>query len=250
MRIAVLAKVVSDYEIPPSIFELDGNRIKDQYNRLIGLYDEHAAEVAIQLAEKTGSEVEVISYGIKSDSAVLRKLLARGATSLTMILGEDDDPLLVASECSKIIKEKQFDIVLAGRQSSDLERGVVPGLIAAMLNIPYVTNVKQIELDKGYMILIKQIKGGIMNIKAIPPVIVSVTDDPSNIPRVPTVRGVLQAKKKPVNYIESTISAKSSVEEISVGIQRVEYECEILPSDNLEQTADLLIEKLKKERVL
>ncbi len=250
MKIAVLAKVVSDYEIPSSDFELDGNRIKDRYNKMIGLYDEHAVELAIQVAEKYGAEVEIISYGSKSDVAVLRKALAMGASSLTMIEGNDDDPVVIASECVKVIREKQHDLILAGRQSSDLERGVVPALVASMLSFPYIPIVKQISVNENELILIKQIKGGILKLKAATPVVLSITDDPTNVPRIPAVRGILQAKRKPVNILTADSSNDSAMKEISVEIPNLEYQCEILPSDDIHEAADLLINNLKKEHLL
>ncbi len=250
MKIAVLAKVVSDYEIPSSDFELEGNRIKDRYNKMIGLYDEHAIELAIQVAEKSGAEVEIISYGSKSDVAILRKALAMGANSLTMIEGNDDDPAVIAAECAKIIKEKQHDLILAGRQSSDLERGVVPALVASMLSLPYVPIVKQISINENELILIKQIKGGILKLKAAAPVVLSITDDPTNVPRIPAVRGILQAKRKPVDILTADSSNDSVMKEISVEIPNLEYECEILPSDDIHEAADLLVNNLKKEHLL
>ncbi len=250
MRIAVLAKVVSDYEIPSSDFELDGNRIKDRYNKMIGLYDEHAIELAIQVAEKSGAQVEIISYGDKSDVAILRKALAMGANSLTLIEGKNDDPFAIASECAKVIKEKKYDLILAGRQSSDLERGVVPALVASMLDFPYIPIVKQISVNGDELELIKQIKGGTLKLKAKMPIVLSITDDPTNVPRIPAVRGILQAKRKPVEQLSSDSTEGSGIKEISVEIPNIEYKCEILPSDDINEAADLLVENLKKEHLL
>ncbi len=250
MKIAVLAKVVSDYEIPSSDFELDGNRIKDRYNKMIGLYDEHAVELAIQVAEKSGAEVEIISYGSKSDVSILRKALAMGASSLTMIEGSNDDPVAIASACSEVIKKQGYDLILAGRQSSDLERGVVPAIVAGMLALPYVPMIKQISIEGDKFILIKQIKGGVLKLKANMPVVLSITDDPTNVPRIPAVRGILKAKRKPVNQLTANSSGDLSIKEISVVIPDLKYECEILPSDDIHEAADLLVSNLKKEHIL
>jgi len=250
MRIAVLAKVVSDYEIPSSDFELDGNRIKDRYNKMIGLYDEHAIELAIQVAEKSGAEVMIISYGAKSDVSVLRKALAMGANSLTLIEGSDDDPAAIASACAKIIKEKGCDLILAGRQSSDLERGVVPGLVASILGFPYIPIVKQISVNGDSLELIKQIKGGVLKLKAKMPVVLSITDDPTNVPRIPAVRGILQAKRKPVEQLSADTTEDSGIKEVSVEIPNIEYKCEILPSEDIGEASDMLVNNLKKEHLL
>ena len=250
MKIAVLVKVVSDYEVPSSDFELEGNRVKDRYSKMIGLYDEHAVELAVQVTEKSGAEVEIISYGSKSDVSVLRKALAMGADSLTLIEGTNDDPVTIASECVKVIKEKNYDIILAGRQSSDLERGVVPALVASMLGFSYVPIVKQISVNGDELELIKQIKGGTLKLKAKIPIVLSVTDDPTNVPRIPAVRGILQAKRKPVEQLSSDSAEDSGIKEISVEIPNIEYKCEILPSDDINKAADMLVNNLKKEHLL
>ncbi len=250
MKIAVLVKVVSDYEVPSSDFELKGNRVKDRYNKMIGLYDEHAVELAIQIAEKSDAQVEIISYGDKSDVSVLRKALAMGADSLIMIDGKNDDPSVIAFACSKIIKEKGYDLVLAGRQSSDLERGIVPALTASMLDIPYIPIVKQIDVSGDELMLVKQIKGGILKLKASVPIVLSITDDPTNVPRIPAVRGILKAKRKPVSYETTDSTGDSGMKEISVEVPNIEYKCEILPSDDINEAANALVENLKKEHLL
>ena len=94
MHIAVLAKVVPDYEVPAGDFELAGNRAHSRYTRMIGLYDENAIETGIQMKEKYGAELSVISYGSGDDVPILRKAIAMGADDLTSCREIRTTPLL------------------------------------------------------------------------------------------------------------------------------------------------------------
>ena len=146
MHIAVLAKVVPDYEVPSMDFELSNNRAHERFSRMMGLYDENAIETGIQLKNKTGSSLTIISYGLDSDVQFLRKGVAMGADKLVLVKGTSDDAAVIA-ENIKLAVEKlgDIDLILAGQQSADMDRGIVPGILAQMLGATFVPQVGYID---------------------------------------------------------------------------------------------------------
>jgi electron transfer flavoprotein beta subunit len=251
MHIVVLAKVVPDYEVPSGDFELINRRAHNRYKRMIGLYDENAIETAVQIKEKYQAALSIISYGIEEDIPVLRKAVAMGGEKLLLINGDSDDPLVIAANLKATIDSiGNVDLVLAGQQSADMDRGVVPGLLAQMLGYPYIPRVSHVESDNSNWKVIQQNEDGIRKLSFSGKGVISITSVPENVPRIPAVRDIFAAKKKPVEKLAAVGVNKMNVEEIAVEIPKMESVCEFLPMDDVRETAKLLLLKLREERYL
>jgi len=251
MNIVVCAKVVPDYEVPASDFELVNGRAHERFTRVIGLYDENAIEVGVQLKEKHNGNLTIVSYGREDDIPVLRKAIAMGGDKMILVIGQSDDPYVIAENLKMAIeKVGDVDIVLAGRQSADMDRGVVPGILAAMLGYTFVPQVTKIESLNGEWKVTQVTEKGVREIKGKGKALFSITDDPSNVPRIPPVRRILAAKKMPVEKLEEVKPTSMAVEELSVEIPKMEIKCEFLPTEDLKETARMLLKKLKEERYL
>jgi len=253
MNIAVCIKAVPDYEIPADKFKLENNRIGGEYKELIGLYDEHAIEVALQLKSKTGAKLYAISYGREEQLLPLKKALSMGADELVLIKGSGDDPYITAHNLAIAIKKYDIDIALSGRVSSDLEREMVPPLLAAMLDwtyLPFIVSVSK-ESDDDSLLCEQQLEDKNLLLKVKGNFIASITNAPSNLPRIPSLREIIKSKKKPIHIEEESKEGEFGwAEEVAVKIPHYEYVNEILPNDDLSSTAKLLLEKLKEEHYL
>lgn len=251
MHIAVLAKVVPDYEVPTGDFELKNHRAHDRYKRMIGLYDENAVEVGVQLKEKYQAALSVISYGSEEDIPVLRKAIAMGGERLVLITGDSDDPFVIAANLKMAIDSLgDVDLVLAGQQSADMDRGIVPGLLAQMLGYPFIPRVSKVEAGSGEWNVAQQNEDGCRELGFSGKGVLSITSIPENVPRIPVVRAIFAAKKKPVEKLASINGMAMNVEELSVEIPKMESMCEFLPMDDLRETAKILLSKLREERYL
>ncbi len=251
MNIVVCAKVVPDYEVPASDFELVNGRAHKRFTRMIGLYDENAVEVGVQLKEKYNGNLIIISYGREEDIPILRKAIAMGGDKLIIIIGNSDDPYIISENLKMGIERiGDVDFVLAGRQSADMDRGIVPGILAGMLNYTFVPQVTQIELINGLWKAIQVTEKGIREIKVSKKAVFSITDDPGNIPRIPPVRRILAAKKMPVEKLNEIQVPPMQIEEISVDIPKIEIECEFLSVEDPKEAARALLNRLKEERYL
>lgn len=253
VNIGVCIKVVPDYEIPAEKFCLQNNRMSGDYKDVIGLYDEHALEVGLQLKEKLGSKLYAISYAKKEHIPTLRKALAMGADELVVIESSTDDPFQTAYNLARIIKKYNIDVVLLGRVSSDLEREMVPSLLAGMLErvyLPYIISISSDDGGKSFL-CIQQLEDKSLFLKVKGSFVASITDAPCNLPRIPNLREIMKSKSKPVVVEPEDGSYRYDwAREISAKIPKYEYVNEMLPNDDLSLTAKLLLEKLRKEHYL
>jgi electron transfer flavoprotein beta subunit len=251
MHIAVLAKVVPDYAVPSSDFELVNNRPNEKYTRMIGLYDENAIETGVQLKEKYGATLTIISYGRDSDVAVLRKALAMGADRLVLITGESDDAHVVAADLKQAIEKlENADLILAGQQSADMDRGLVHGLTAGMMGVPFIPQVSRVSQENGAWTVEQIMENGVRELNVVGKAVLSITSIPENIPRIPAVKAIFAAKKKPVEKMGAINGIRGGVTQLSVDIPKVTSVCEMIPADDPSAMAQTLLKRLREERYL
>jgi electron transfer flavoprotein beta subunit len=232
-------------------FELVNNRAHPRYTRMIGLYDENAIEMGVQLKEKHSASLTIISYGRKEDVQFLRKSIAMGGEKLVLIEGVSDDPFVIADNLKTAIEQLgDVDLVLAGRQSADMDRGVVPGVLGAMLGFDFIPQVSNIENENGSWKVFQVTETGIRELEFGGKGVLSITSVPENVPRIPAVRAIFAAKKKPVYKIAGRDGDESWMSEVSVEIPKMESTCEFLPIEDIEETAKTLLKRLKEERYL
>ena len=253
MNIGVCIKVVPDYEIPADKFQLENNRISGEYKEVIGLYDEHAIEVALQLRSNTNAKLYVISYGKEEQLLPLKKALSMGADELVLINAGTDDPFHTAYNLANAIKKYDIDLTVLGGVSSDLEREMVPSLVAGILEWNYLPSIISISKDddNDSFLCAQQLEDKNLLLRLRGKFVASITDAPCNLPRIPNLREIMKSKKKPI-HTENEYNADQFewAQEISVEIPHYEYINETLPNDDLSDTAELLIENLKKEHYL
>lgn len=251
MHIIVLAKVVPDYEVPSADFELVGSRAHPRYTRMVGLYDENAVELGVQLKEKYDAELTIVSYGQNDDVQFLRKTLAMGGDKLVIVEGNSDDPFVIAANLKEAIASLgEIDLILAGRQSSDMDRGVVPGLVAGMLDYPFVPLACTVESMADGWKVSQLTETGKRLMKLSGKAVLSITSIPENVPRIPAVKAIFGAKKKPVDKLPEIGAKKMAIAEVSVKIPKMESVCELIPAEDMEEAACVLLRRLKEERYL
>lgn len=251
MHIAVLAKAVPDYAVPSSDFELVNNRANDKYTRMIGLYDENAIETGVQLKEKYGAALTVISYGRDGDVPILRKALAMGADRLVLITGDSDDAHVIAENLKNAIEKlADVDLILAGQQSADMDRGLVHGLTAGMLSQPFIPQVSRISATNETWAVDQIMENGVRQMTVSGKAVFSITSVPENVPRIPAVKAIFAAKKKPVEKVASIDAKRTGITETSVDIPKMTSVCERIPVDDPSVMAQTLLKRLREERYL
>jgi electron transfer flavoprotein beta subunit len=206
MDILVCLKQILDPEIPARDFRIDAARREAEQgtaNLVTNIFCENALETALQFRERAGSgKITVLSYGQPSAEDSLRKALAMKADAAALVLQEGNtnpDPLTVARVLSAAIRKLgAFDLIMTGREAGDWGAGQTGGLIAEELALPCVAFVDTVEATNGRLRLKRQTDTGWELFEAETPVVITVTNDEHNVPRIPKVRDVMMSYRQPL----------------------------------------------------
>lgn len=227
------------------IINSDNKTIDDSnITYVLNPYDEYAVEEAVKLKEENEGEVIVVSVGDDSHKESMKKALAMGGDKAVLIKGTKDlDSFNVAKALSEEVKLQQADIVLLGKQSVDYDNSVMGSMIAEFSDYNSVSMVNKIEISEKTIKAKRLIEGAEEVIETSLPVVLSV-DKGINEPRYPTLKGIMQAKKKPLEEKEFEFVA-NKVEVISLGLPEKKKAGEIIGSDVT--AVPKLIDLLKNE---
>jgi len=200
MKITVLVKEVPDTYGDRELDLETGLAVRTVSDAVADEVGERALEVALSYADShAGTEIVVVSMGPPSTAATLRKMLAMGADSVVQIA---DDRLsgadlgLTAEVLAAAVKRIGFDAVIAGNISTDGSGGVLPAMLGELLGVPHATNLTSVELMPSGVTGTRATDGGIMQVTAALPAVLSVTEAVPDA-RLPNFKGIMAAKKKP-----------------------------------------------------
>jgi electron transfer flavoprotein beta subunit len=183
---------------------------------VVNPYDEFALEEAIRRREASGSgTVTVISLGPPAAAEALRQSLAMGADEAVLLRGEGGyDGLPVARALADEIRGREFDLVLFGKQAIDDDNAQVPQMVAELLGLPCAAVVVELEYGEGKAIARREVEGGHEVVELPLPAVVS-TQKGLNEPRYPNLKGIMAAKKKPLEE-KDVVLEPSSLELVSL----------------------------------
>lgn len=199
MKIVVCIKRVPDTEARIRIAG-DGKSIDPAGIKfVISPYDEFALETALRLKEAQGSgEVVAVSVGETGAAEQLRSALAMGADSAVLLKGQATlDGLATARALAAEIREQGADLVLLGMKAVDYDQQQVGPMLAEMLEMPCITVAASIEMDGSSVVAHREVEGGVEVVEAATPAVVSITKGEYE-PRYPSLKGIMAAKKKPL----------------------------------------------------
>jgi electron transfer flavoprotein beta subunit len=205
MNIVVCVKYVPDATADRR-FEDDNTVDRVGVDGLLSELDEYAVEQALQVKEKLGddTEVTVLSVGPEQATDAIRKALQMGADKGVHVVddaiaGSDAlaTSLVLAEAIKKIDSDSSWDLVVCGMASTDGSMGVVPAMLAERLDVPAVTLGSEIEVDATTVRIRRDGDAATETIEGTLPLVLSVTDQ-SGEARYPSFKGIMAAKKKPV----------------------------------------------------
>jgi len=204
VNIIVLVKQVPDTEAKIRISD-DGKHIDESSIKLVvNPYDEYAIEAALQLKETHGGEITLVSLGPAGAVTALRTGLAMGADKAVLIKADDSrfmDSQTVANHLSKVIKEREFDLILGGKKAVDTDAQQVGSLIAMDLNLPIITAIVELDLNGNQVSAVREVEGGAETVTCQLPAVLT-CEKGLNEPRYPNLRGIMMAKKKTIEEKE------------------------------------------------
>jgi electron transfer flavoprotein beta subunit len=200
MNVVVCVKQVPDPNSPGQL-DPSSHTLKRDGELVLDPGDEFGVEAGLQLAEKHGGEVTVVSMGPDRGVDAVRKALAMGAAKgvlITDVALAGSDALTTAKVLAAAIRKQEFDVVITATESTDGYTGVVPQMLAGLLDIPGVTFAKSVVYEGDKLTVERQTETGIEVVKAKLPVVISVTAG-VNEPRYPSLKGIMGAKQKPLD---------------------------------------------------
>ena len=166
---------------------------------ILNPYDEYALEEAIQLKEKNGGELTVVTVADDSATDILRTALAMGADKAIHIKANqlEKDSFFVAKNISNVAKELNPDIIFLGKQSIDFDSFQMSAMLGGLLDLPSVDVVSKLEYADSSITGEKDIEGGKVSFESSLPAVVSVQKGIKE-PRYPKLPQIMKAKKKPI----------------------------------------------------
>ncbi|MGD1222389.1 electron transfer flavoprotein subunit beta [Streptomyces krungchingensis] len=192
---------------------------RDDVDGLLSELDEYAVEQALRIAENYDGDAEVIALTVGPEDAkdALRKALSMGADKAVHVEDDDlhgTDVIGTSLVLAKAIEKAGFDLVVSGMASTDGTAGVVPALVAERLGVPQATLLSEVSVEGGTVKGRRDTDAATEQVEASLPALVSVTDR-SGEARYPSFKGIMAAKKKPV---ESWDLSDLDIEAYQVGL--------------------------------
>jgi len=215
--------------------------------------DNFALEAALQLAEKHGGEVVVISLGPERVRQVIKEGLAKGAARALHV--QDDqfyalDPLQMAAALAGAMREEKFDLILTGLQSDDHGYGQTGVLVAELLGLPHATIIMEIQVADGRLKVKRELEAGWFQWIELPLPAVLAIQSGINKPRYASLKGIMAAKKKEIRAVSRAdvlpADLAATQETKKIYVPQKTKKTEFLEGQPKEMAAKLL-EKLRHE---
>jgi electron transfer flavoprotein beta subunit len=208
--------------------------------------DEFGLTRAMWFKEKQGATVDVVTVGSKDTEPTIRKALAIGADTAYRIDTEPLDGFQVAKELSKVAKDGAYDLIIAGRESIDYNGGMVPGMLAKLIDANFVNTCVSLDIEGEIATAVREIDGGKETVKASLPLVIGGQKglvEESDL-KIPNMRGIMMARKKPLNVVEP-LSAELKTEAKLLRKPDPKGEVTLVDADNLDRLIDLLHNEAK-----
>jgi len=261
MEIVVLVKQVPEIALI-KVDEAASRVVLPQGPGMLNPFDEYAIEEGLRLKEKKGGECIAMSVGTDRTESALRDCLALGVDEAYLLSDEkftDSDPQAIANILAAGLKKLgSYDLILAGKQAIDSDSAQVPAAVAAHLELPQAMFVKKIEaVDDGQATVYRTTEEGYDVVELTLPAVISVVKE-INEPRLPSLKGKMAAKKKPITKWSATdlgldganIGANSGTKTVKVSPPPPRPKGELITGETPDEIADKLFEKLRENQII
>ncbi|MDX2922857.1 MULTISPECIES: electron transfer flavoprotein subunit beta/FixA family protein [Streptomyces] len=204
LRIVVCVKYVPD-ATGDRRFADDLTLDREDVDGLLSELDEYAVEQALQIADGADdAEITVVTVGPEDARDALRKALSMGADRAVHVEDDDlhgTDVMGTSLVLARAVEKTGYDLVICGMASTDGVMGVLPALLAERLGVPQVTLLSEVSVNEGVVTGRRDGDTATERLEASLPAVVSVTDQ-SGEARYPSFKGIMAAKKKPVESLD------------------------------------------------
>ncbi len=204
---------------------------------IIGPYDDYALARGVELQETNGGTVTVLNVGKADTETQIRKALAIGADDAIRVDAEPTDSYFVAEQIAHVAKEGNYDLILMGRETTDYNSGVVHGIVGELLGLPSFSPVMQLDIEGGVAKITREIEGGKEKLEVPLPLVLG-CQEPIAEWKIPNMRGIMSARKKPLNVVEPRGEAITDIIQYSLPPEK--GACKMIDADNAAELIRLL----------
>ena len=246
MKVLVCISSVPDTTSKINFIKNETQFDKSGVQYIINPNDEFGLTRAIWLKEKESCEVHAICIGGIDTDPILRKVLAIGADHAFRVDTNPMDANQVAREISDFIKDKEYSLIIAGRESIDYNGGMVPGMIATLINANYVSNCVSLEVNQSDFKAIRETDVGKEEISGTLPLVIGgqkgLVEESDLI--IPNMRGIMMSRKKPLTIIEAKFQ-KLQTKTVKYEKLPPKGEVKLVNPENIDNLIDLLHNEAK-----
>ncbi len=212
---------------------------------IINPYDEWYALVrAIELKEKDASiALHLVTVGGADTEPIIRKALALGGDEAFRINTDPGDAYAVAAQIAAMAKEQGYDLILTGKETIDFNNAATGGILAELLDLPYVSLATKLDLNGTTATLNRELEGGEETLEVALPLVVSCQKGMAEA-RIPNMRGIMAARTKPLKVLEP-VALDTLTAVVKYELPPAKAGVKLVPADNPEELVRLLHEEAK-----
>lgn len=212
---------------------------------IINPWDELALTRALELKDQGAvTEVDVVNVGSSVTEATLRKALATGADKAWRIDADPVDALQTAAVLAAWLKTQSYDIILSGVSSSDYNGGAMGAMLAVYMKLPSIAAVSKLDIIDGHARVHREIDGGQEVVDVTAPFLAIVQKGIAMEPRIPSMRGIMQARQKPLEVI-ATVLPPAKAEHLHFILPKPKGACKMIDPERPEELLRLLREEAR-----
>ena len=208
--------------------------------------DEFGLTRAMWFKEKQGATVDVVNVGGPETEPTMRKALAIGADAAIRVNAPATDGFSVAKQLAKVINDGNYDLIIAGRESLDYNGGMVPGMVAALVNANFVTNCIGLEVEGNTATVSREVDGGKEVVTASLPLVIGGQKglvEESDL-RIPNMRGIMMARQKPLTVLDP-VETNSETNSVKFEKPAARGTVKLIDADNIDELLNLLHNEAK-----
>jgi electron transfer flavoprotein beta subunit len=217
---------------------------EDKVQFIVNPYDEWYALVrALELKETIGGSVTTITIGNAKDEPTIRKALAIGADNAVRVDADAMDAFNVAFQIAEYAKANGFDLVLCGKETINYNGSQVGGMVAEMLDQPFISLASKLDVAGDVATLVREILGGTETVEVKLPLVVGCAKGMAE-QRIPNMRGIMAARTKPLEVIPA-VACDTLTEDVSYSLPPAKGDCTYVDPENVGELVQLLRNEAK-----
>ncbi len=218
---------------------------KTDIQYIIGPHEELALTRLLEVKEAIGDmTITVINVGLKESESTIRKALAVGADDAIRVDADPTDALFVAKQIAEVFNQGNYDLVVTGKETIDFNGAQVGEMLAELLDLPSITSTSHFDVKDGKAFLEREIDGGKEVIEVDFPFVATSGKGFAIEPRIPSMRGIMQARKKPLTVVQP-VDQENKTKTNKFYLPEAKGSCKFVDAENVDELVRLLHEEAK-----